>query len=64
MSERLKQLLRLAERSVSLHVSLITQIDCWTIVGDQAAKENNEEVFNKCCTVLEILNSRRVTYGT
>lgn len=58
MSERLKQLLRLAERSYNLRVSLMVQIDCWTIVGDQAAKENNEEVFNKCCTVLELLNQR------
>jgi hypothetical protein len=56
VSERLAFLFDLAHRSTRLNMSVMRQLDCWRKVAEQAAEENNQEIFDtaeECATLLE-----------
>ena len=58
MSKDLEWVLNLAERSLMLHIYSV-KLNLWNKVGEMAASEDEEQVFDRAQYVISILNEQR-----
>lgn len=58
MSEDLKRIYDLAQKSIRVNASSSIQLHCWKRCAEQAANENNTEIFDQACEIINTINKR------